>query len=289
VTPLLLNSDLRARQAAFNRSSHDQWEGFAEHRSHVTARLAEKASRGVSRLCVLGAGNANDLDLAALLALFREVHLVDLDADALQFGATRQGVAGRPSLHFHPRIDVTGMLDVMTSWTPMTPIANSSLLALSHWPSERVSAVLPGPFDVVASTCLISQLLETASHALGPSHRSLSAVLRALRVGHLRLLAELSAPAGTAFLISELASSQKVPELESWNDAELSTKAIALEREAHVFGGLDRSALLEILRGDSFLRGRVGLIETSSPWRWRLHERTYLTRSLSFQRIPVSS
>jgi hypothetical protein len=281
---LVLNSDLRARQSAFNRSSRDQWEGFAEHRRHVTTRLAEKASRGVSRLCVLGAGNANDLDLVELLATFREVHLVDLDADALQLGADRQGASGRPSLHFHRRIDVTGMLDVMTSWTPMTPIANSSLHALSHWPHERVSAVLPGPFDVVASTCLISQLLETATHALGPSHRSLSDVLRSLRVGHLRLLAELLAPSDTAFLISELASSQNVPDLDRWNDAELSTRAVALECEDSVFGGLDRWALLEILRGDPFLRSRVGLIETSNPWRWRLHERTYLTRALSFQR-----
>jgi hypothetical protein len=284
VTPLLLNSDLRARQSAFNRSSRDQWEGFSEHRRHVTARLAEKASRGGSRLCVLGAGNANDLDLVALLAAFREVHLVDLDADALQRAASRQGVSERPSLLFHPGIDVTGMLDEMTSWTPMTPISNSCLHAIARWPPERVPAVLPGRFEVVASTCLISQLLETATHALGPRHPALSDVLRSIRIGHLRLLADLLTTSGTAMLISEMASSVKVPAIDSLNDADLPALAIALEREDTVFGGLGRSALLKILRGDPFLRDQVGKIETSTPWRWRLHERLYLTRALSFQR-----
>jgi len=287
MTPLLLNSDLRARQSAFNRSSRDQWNGFTEHRRHVTARLVAKAGRGGSRLCVLGAGNTNDLDLPTLLASFREVHLIDLDGDALQQGVERQRVAPSPSLHLHRRIDVTGMFDEMASWTPMTPITVSCLNALSHWPLERVAPVLPTRFDVVASTCLISQLLETAAHALGRPHGALGDVLRAIRVGHLRLLAGLLTMTGTALLISELASSEKVPELATLDEADLPSRVVALERQANVFGGLDRAALLEIMRGDPFLRRCVGGIETSAPWRWKLHERLYLARALSFQRHAI--
>ena len=68
--------DPRARQGQFNAESFDQWAGFADHRRRVSGLLAT----GPGRLCVLGAGNANDLDLATLLEVHREVHLVDLDA-----------------------------------------------------------------------------------------------------------------------------------------------------------------------------------------------------------------
>jgi hypothetical protein len=51
-----------------------------------------------ARLCVLGAGNGNDFDLESLLAAHREVHLVDLDADAQAWCARRKSVQGRPGL-----------------------------------------------------------------------------------------------------------------------------------------------------------------------------------------------
>jgi hypothetical protein len=44
---------------------------------------------------VLGAGNANDLDLAALATAFDEIHLADRDGDALSRAARRQTPATR--------------------------------------------------------------------------------------------------------------------------------------------------------------------------------------------------
>lgn len=287
MTPLHLNSDLRARQNAFNTSSRDRWDDFAEHRRQVTARLAAFASRGGTRLCVLGAGNANDLDLATLLSSFREVHLVDLDGEALGRGADRQEVRAHPSLFLHRGLDVTGMLDTMTSWTPLTPIVQTTLHALATWPADRVTPVLPGPFDVVASTCLISQLLETATHTIGRVHLAHFDVLHAIGVGHLRLLASLLSGGGTAFLISEIASSEKIPDLASLPEGELAALAIELDDSDRLFGGLDRSSLIDILRGDPKFRAQSCEFEFSSPWRWRLHERIYLTRAFQFRRRPA--
>src|SRR5690349_18868166 len=96
------------RQVAFNATSRDQWEAFAEHRRCLTALLAREAIAGRSRLCVLGAGNSNDL--TALLAAHREVHLVDIDSEALLRGAARQGVAKHPRLHLHGGLDLTATL-----------------------------------------------------------------------------------------------------------------------------------------------------------------------------------
>ena len=59
--------DPRVRQVALNAETRDHWNAFTGHRAKVTGLLATEPSSGMSRLCVLGAGNCNDLDLAALL------------------------------------------------------------------------------------------------------------------------------------------------------------------------------------------------------------------------------
>ena len=91
-------NDIKGRQSGFNAESRDQWDAFSGHREKVSAILGAGADPCPGRLCVLGAGNCNDLDLAALLRAHREVHLVDLDAEALAQGVERQGVADRPGL-----------------------------------------------------------------------------------------------------------------------------------------------------------------------------------------------
>ena len=73
---------LGRRQVAFNATSRDHWDAFAEHRQCLTAVLARPTTAERSRLCILGAGNTNDLDLTALLSTHREVHLVDIDSES---------------------------------------------------------------------------------------------------------------------------------------------------------------------------------------------------------------
>ena len=80
----------------------DLWDAFRPHRARVTAVLEEQhrrvfqpddisppwAPKGV--LCLLGAGNANDVDLSRLLRRFDMIELVDIDHAAVERGATRQ-------------------------------------------------------------------------------------------------------------------------------------------------------------------------------------------------------
>ena len=115
-------NDPRARQAGFNAASRGQWAGFAEHREKVTTLLQTGGDPERTRLCILGAGNCNDLDLPALLATHREVHLVDLDAEALRDGVARQDLADHPSLHQHGGVDLSGMLDAIAAWSPSSTI-----------------------------------------------------------------------------------------------------------------------------------------------------------------------
>ena len=266
------SNDPRARQEQFNARSFDQWDGFAGHRRKVSDLLA--ADWG--RLCVLGAGNANDLDLGPLLEAHRQVHLVDLDASALARGADRQGVRDRPNLFLHGNLDVTAMMEAMARWSPLGEVSGADLAALVEWPAGRVGLALPGPFDVVASACLLSQLIGNAHHALGEAHPQRDAVARAIRLGHLRLLASLVRPGGRVVLINDVASSEWVPGLAELSEAPHPSLIAQIARDHGLIRGVDPFELMDLFRRDPSLGPIMGQVRLVGPWTWRLHSRIYL-------------
>jgi hypothetical protein len=283
---LLTLDRLGRRQVDINASSRDQWEGFAEHRRCLTAALAREAPAGRSRLCVLGAGNANDLDLTALLSTHREVHLVDIDCEALSGGAERQGVASHPGLRLHGGVDVTAALGILSDWTPMSELLPAEFEAMAAWPASRTAMVLPGGFDRVASTCLLSQILETVAHSLGKGHRQLGDAEAALRAGHLRLMARLAAPGGEAVLVTDVVSSQMVAALPALPAEALAGLLTRLGRKGDHFRGVHPRQILAAMRADPSLGPLVAAVAQLTPWRWRLHDRTYLVAAVRFRLAP---
>src|SRR5205807_503770 len=79
----------------------------------------------------------------------------------------------------------------------------------------RVGPALPGPYERVASTCLLRPLLGNAFHAVGDRHPRFPDLVRAIRAGHLNLLGRLLAPGGTAVLVTDVISSDELPTLRS--------------------------------------------------------------------------
>ncbi len=277
-------NDPRARQSRFNSESRGQWDGFASHRQIVNGVLAAGSGETRGRLCVLGGGNCNDLDLPALLELFREVHLVDLDLEALALGAERQGVADRPTLHRHGGLDLTGMIDVMAGWSPFCHLSDADLEALVEWPARRVALALPAPFDRVASTCLLSQIIGNAFHSIGERHPRFPDVVRAIRLGHLRLLNRLATPGGEVILITDVVSSDAVPELATVRDSELPGLLARLTRGGGgLIHGVNPTEVRETFRKDPILSRNVAGMTELRPWLWRLHERVYLVYTLKYR------
>ena len=273
-------NDPKARQTRFNAESLDQWGQFAEHRRMVSGLLGSGGEPGSTRLCVLGAGNANDLDLPALLARHRQVHLVDLDARALAAGTLRQGVVDHPGLIAHGSLDLTGMLDAVARWSPLGPITDHDLQALIDWPGQRVSLALPGRFDLVASTCLLSQIIGNAFVAVGGNHPRFLEAVRAIRLGHLRLLTELALPGGQVVLINDVVSSEKFPALANTPNHALPGLLKELSLDRGLIHGMNPAEILELFRTDPVLAARVESLEVAPPWRWKLHQRVYLVWGL---------
>jgi hypothetical protein len=268
--------DPRTRQTRFNAQSRDQWAGFSGHRAQVSKLLGAGSKGDLSRLCVLGAGNTNDLDLPSLLEAHREVHLVDLDPLALEAGAFRQGKAHEPRLHLHGGLDVTAMVDAFARWSPLDPVSVADLEAMVDWPRRRLPMTLPGLFDVVGSTCLLSQIVGNAFVALDENHPQLDDAVGAIRLGHLRLLAELARPGGRVVLISDVVNSERVPELLNLAESDLPGFLKERSEKGGTIRGMNPFKIMNVFRRDPVLASKIAGIEVISPWRWKLHQRVYL-------------
>lgn len=278
----------RARQAEFNSSSRDQWDAFGPHREKVSRLLGVGGRPGPSRLCVLGVGNGLDLDLAGLLGAHREVHLVDLDAEALGRGVASQDLAGHRRLRLFGGLDVTAMLEVVASWSPRTVVGAADLASLAEAPARLVPPALAGPYDVIASTCLLRPLIGSLYHAVGGRHPEFSGLVRAIRAGHLRLLARGLAAGGRAVLVTDLVSSETLPELGTLPESALTGLLHRLDREGNHFHGVGPSELAAAVRTDRVLRDLAVEAETAPPWRWELHGRVYLVWAITL-RVPSAT
>jgi len=198
------------KQFELNQTTSGDWRSFAGHRGRVTDLLVSAGNR--RRLCVLGAGNCNDLDLPALAGAFEEVVLVDLDSEALVRGTVSQPLQVVDRLRCHGNTDVTGALERIASWSPATRLEPEDLDALAAG-AEIASWPTGSEFDVVASTCLLSQLVGSLAHALTDRHPQFLDAVKAIRTGHLWTIASLLRPGGRAVLISDVVSSDTLPDL----------------------------------------------------------------------------
>ncbi len=273
-------NDPKGRQAGFNAASRDQWNAFSAHRQTVSALLGAGSRSIEGRLCVLGAGNCNDLDLSALLSAHREVCLVDLDSEALARGAERQGVGDHPRLKRVGGLDLTAGLDAFASWSPQAVVRPEAVAALAEEPARRIGPMLGGPFEIVASTCLLSQLIGNAFHSVGERHPQFLPLVQSIRAGHLRLLTHLTAPGGSAILVTDVVSSDTFRTLASVDEESLPDLLTQLVRQRNFFHGVSPAVLATVFKNDPVLSARVAAVETVKPWRWNLHERVYLVWAL---------
>lgn len=272
-------------QTDFNVSSAAAWESYASQRQKVTELLTGDGLTPAGSLCVLGAGNCNDLDLPALLGAYREVHLVDLDEEALVRGVARQGLTSHAGLIRHGSVDVTGMLERMAMWSADSAISGEDLAACRDAPARQASR-LPAPFDTVVSTCLLSQLLLAVADRLGERHPRFLDVLQAIRWGHLRLLLDLLAPGGRGVLVTDLVSSDTCAELRTVPDHELPSLLNQLIEARNFYHGVNPAVLYSLLATDPLVSPQVTGLAAIHPWRWDMGARVYAVCAFRFRKKP---
>jgi hypothetical protein len=264
-----------------NADSRERWECFATHRQKVTELLLASHPAGQARLCLLGAGNCNDLDLTALTSGFAEVHLVDLDQEAIRGGVVSQKLDDANQIRLHGDLDVAGCNEIVSDWTPEQLPADADIQrcidTVNAYPPLRIT----GPFDVVASVCLLTQLFDSLSMSLGGEHPRFLELLTCLRLRHVRLLFELLQPGGIAVLITDFVSSSTVPELATTSDHDLPRLAAKLISSRNFFTGTNPGVLHKLFQNDAVVGPQLSQLEMTKPWLWDFGPRTYAVYAIT--------
>jgi hypothetical protein len=281
--PGLFDRALRAEQRG-NREIRDLWQRYQGHRQQVTAAILALAPTSGGRLCLLGAGNANDLDLEQLAGRFEEVHLVDIDAAALARATGRQTPAVRARLRSHAPVDVSGLYQQLARWhvapSPLPPVA-----ALADSGTAAVLAQLPSGFDVVASCCVLSQMSWALEQLLTPDAGTLALMQQALLRIHLRALLALIQPAGAALLVADQVSTAAYPLDDLQPDDDLGALAARLAADRVTYPVCNPELVRQTLRRDPELAAVAQPPELGAPWLWDgPKQQTYLVLPIVLRR-----
>jgi len=273
--------DLAEIHRRYNRNSEGCWAQFAEHRALLTG-LARQA--GGQRLLVLGAGNCNDLDLPALAGAYSEIHLADVDEEALGRARDRQPPEVQKVLTLHAPLDLSGALPRLREFHQERPTA-AQIAVLPGNIVDHVTMSIRGTFDTVMSTCMLSQLMHGARVAMG-DHPDLELVATALALGHLRAMVRLVRPGGHGIFASDTCSSEMYPALEErWRQFSPLAVLTRLEETENLLSGTRPSMVFEALTADGVIAPQLAkapqLIE---PWLWRMGQLVLLVYGVTFKK-----
>jgi len=261
----------------------DEWALYADHRAHFTEGLLSSAGRPGASLCLLGAGQCNDVDLERLAATFSEIHLVDIDSAALARAVARQSPSVRARLHRHAPVDLSGLSKRMKKWKAAAPTP-AGLEASAASALQSIVASLPGPFDVVGSACVLTQMSFHLRDSLGENHPMLASIRLSLVATHLGTLVGLTKVGGVSLLASDLTSSNFYPVGELSSEDNLRDAMNKIVETGRFYHAANPHLVRDVLARHE--GHRVGEPEWLDPWIWTgSHGRTYLVYALRFQRI----
>ena len=277
---LLSSNWIQDEQRHRNEICSDCWQLYASHRQHVTQLLLADGSMGHSRLAVLGAGNCNDLDLQLLAEHFTEIHLVDIDADALTRGVAQQDVVDQRHLVLHAAVDLTGLTGWLSRWSPDSPPDNSEIDGIIGGLLAAPAFQLDSPVDVVISVCLLSQIVDSIGLSVGQQHPRFLPLLAAVRIQHLRMIASLLRPGGRFLLVTDFVSSDTCAELEQATEEQLPELAGRLIGDHNFFTGLNPFVLQLLLSKDPHLSADLEHVHLFRPWLWSFPTRVYAVAAI---------
>ncbi len=292
-----------------NRNTAPMYDEFSLHREMVSKvidqclkTLPPRPGNELPTLTIWGAGNTNDLDLPNLCARFRMIQLIDLDPNSLDRALQRTDLTddNKRKIRLIGQCDATGMLQLLAelgggSADPQKTAAETArLIALAESarpttiPSQRAAEI--AATDVVVSTCLLSQLIDTVFKTLGNDFVEVNSVVLAVRDNHLRMLLDAVATGAVAALVTDFVSSDTLPELQTEMPTEdfydLVVKAL---NERNFFTGTNPVSIQQRLQslfacqqaGPTKNENRLKL-GTTQPWRWSFGERSFATFGLIF-------
>jgi hypothetical protein len=267
----------------------DDWALYAAHRARFSAALLSSANGRGGRLCILGAGKCNDVDLEQLLETFSEIHLVDLDPSALATATARQTASVRARLRPHAPVDLAGLSSKRLAKWQRKPPTRAELAVHEAATLSAITSRLRGPFDVVASACVLTQMSFALREALGERHSMLAPIRSSVMATHLKSLVALTAVGGRCLFTCDLVSSSAYPPLSAVTpESDLSAVMREIVDQGASYFAANPKLIRDIMLHDPTLAEHAGEPEQLEPWLWTgPFERSYLVYALRFERLSA--
>jgi len=188
------------------------------HRSRLLTLFGELPHG--AELCIFGASDAQELELERLAERFREIHLVDLDGDALARVRDAQEGPVRARIVLHEGVDASGLLEHLDTWGDRFP-ERAELARVATEVAQSIVHGLGRTFPAVASICLLNQLALPFQRTWLVSRNHWAALLSTISAIHLATLAGASRSGGRCLLVTDVASSRDMPALAEQRDRSL--------------------------------------------------------------------
>lgn len=261
-------TDFAAEHVIANQSALGYFDAFEGHRRRLTDfAIAAAPADGTGVLCILGAGNCFDVDLAQLATRYAEVHLVDVDAEALTRARSSQKADVQERLVCHAPLDLSGLHDRLERWAKFD-LTQEEVVNHAAVTSKRLRERIRRRFDVVLSACMLSQMQLSLVRALGDQHRLFRAVRWTLNATHFRSLAELTAPGGKALFVTDVTEARLYP-LRGDEVGEAGITALNdATRAGAVFDFADPRSVAESFRDDPVLHASFSRWAVDDAWLW---------------------
>jgi hypothetical protein len=266
-----------------NETTRDRWETMASHRARVMRLLSEARGEAGRSLCVLGAGNGNDIDLAQLVRKFERVALVDLDEQALGRAVERLTEDERRRAQLHAAVDLAGVLPILETWQGGHLPDDAELKSvIDAARASRAPAI--GTFDVVASTCVLSQLIDSIYIAMVADQPWRTELVLAVRNRHLEIMIELLNPGGAGVLVTDFVATETAPELAYLDDTQIPAAAVNWINQRNFFTGTNPYAIRDYLHGLKNTVHAVEDVQVSPAWRWDIGAKQLAVSAITFRR-----
>ncbi len=262
----MVKLDLTQEHLKANVSALGHYSDFAHHRAQLTAHaIALAPLGGHGSLCVLGAGNCFDLDLRSLASHFAQIHLVDIDPQALARAIEQLEASVKEKVTTHAPVDLSGLYDRIERWARFE-VTPEELMSHAGNTATSVHQKLNQTFDVVVSACMLSQMQLSVLHALGEGHQLFQAVRFTLNLAHFRTLAKLTKPGGHSLFVTDVTAE---PLFSLQDNARTGLDLLdEATRARKVFDFADPGRLKELLSDDPVLRRAFPTWSVADAWLW---------------------
>lgn len=273
----------RAFAAEVNRLGANSRATYAAHRARLMRLLG--AAQRTEGVCVLGAGNGNDLDLPLLIRLFGEVHLVDLDPHALRGAVADLPADLRARVAVHGGVDLSGCLENIDAWGDRLP-DDDALAEFAAITAGDLARGIGRSFDVVLSACVLSQLGHPLRNTLALSQRDWQRVLGTITRLHLATVTLLTRSGGTGVIACDVLchAGAAVEQLRGRVKPDRFGDALirAVESGA-IAADPDPRALARSLESGLFVE-LIDRVFTTEPWLWDLGPTSQIVYGVLFRR-----